>query len=125
MLQRDWTAEEEVGRRRPSAQTQCRPHLYVDVGPVADEQLQAERPVAGGGGEVERGEALLVNLVDVGAALDELVHHHVLPVVAGHVQRGVTVRVGLVYLQTGRGRKGPGVTPRRGSSSTPRCAFRQ
>lgn len=74
-------------------------HLDVDVCTVPHEQLEAEGAVARGGGEVKRGEALLVDLVDVGARLDELVHHHVLAVVAGHVQRRVPVRVRLVYLE--------------------------
>lgn len=43
-------------------------------------------------------EAFLVHLVDVGSAFDELVHHHVLPVVAGHVEGCVAVCVGLVDL---------------------------
>lgn len=47
---------------------------------------------------MERCEALLVHLVDVSSALDELVHHHVLPVVAGHVERCVAVRIGLIDL---------------------------
>lgn len=81
-------------------------HLDVDVCAVPHEQLEAEGAVARGGGEVQRGEALLVHLVDVGARLDELVHHHVLPVVASHVQRCVSVCVRLVYLQMcGRGQE--------------------
>ena len=80
-------------------------HLDVDVGAVAHQQLQAEGAVARGGGEVQRGEALLVHLVHVGARLDELVHNHVLPVVAGHVQRRVPIRVRLIYLQRERERE--------------------
>lgn len=49
---------------------------------------------------MERCEALLVHLVDVGSALDELVHHHVLPVVAGHVEGGVAIRIGLIDLDS-------------------------
>lgn len=47
---------------------------------------------------MQRCEAFLVDLVNVGPALDELVHHHVLPVVAGHVEGCVAVCVGLVDL---------------------------
>lgn len=43
-------------------------------------------------------EAFLVHLVNVGSAFDELVHHHVLPVVAGHVEGCIAVCVGLVDL---------------------------
>lgn len=45
------------------------------------------------------------HLVDVGAGLDELAHHHVLSVVAGQVERGVAVGVDLVELGPGRERK--------------------
>lgn len=68
-------------------------HLDVDVGSVAHQELQTERPVAGGGSEVERGEAFLVHLVDIGPALYELVHHHVLPIVAGNVEGRVPICV--------------------------------
>lgn len=47
---------------------------------------------------MQRRKALLVHLVDVGSAFDELVHHHVLPVVAGHVEGRVAICVGLVDL---------------------------
>lgn len=77
------------------------PYLDVDVGAVADEQLQAERPVARGCREVQRREALLVHLVDVGPRVDELADDHVLPVVAGHMQRRVAVCVRLVDLEQG------------------------
>lgn len=42
--------------------------------------------------------AFLIHLVNVGSAFNELVHHHVLPVVAGHVEGCVAVCVGLVDL---------------------------
>lgn len=42
--------------------------------------------------------AFLVHLVNVGSTFDELVHHHVLPVVAGHMEGCVAVCVGLVDL---------------------------
>lgn len=47
---------------------------------------------------MQRCEAFLVDLVNVGSAFNELVHHHVLPVVAGHVEGCVAVCVGLVDL---------------------------
>lgn len=47
---------------------------------------------------MQRREAFLVDLVNVGSAFNELVHHHVLPVVAGHVEGCVAVCVGLVDL---------------------------
>lgn len=50
------------------------------------------------GGEMEGCEALLVYLVDVSSALDELVHHDVLTVVTGHVEGRVAIRIGLIDL---------------------------
>lgn len=43
-------------------------------------------------------EALLVYLVDVSSALDELVHHDVLTVVTGYVEGRVAIRIGLIDL---------------------------
>lgn len=47
---------------------------------------------------MQRCEAFLVHLVNVGSTFDQLVHHHVLPVIAGHVEGRVAVRVGLIDL---------------------------
>lgn len=47
---------------------------------------------------MKRCEALFVHVVDVSAALNELVHHHILPVVAGHVQGRVAISIGLIDL---------------------------
>jgi len=47
---------------------------------------------------MERCEALLVHLVYVGATLNELIHHHILPVVARHVEGCVAIRIGLIDL---------------------------
>lgn len=54
--------------------------------------------MAGSGSKMQWCKAFLVHLVNVGATFDELVYHHVLPVVAGHVKRCVAVCVGLVDL---------------------------
>lgn len=54
-------------------------------------------------------EALLVYLVDVSSALNELIHHHVLPVVAGHMEGRVAIRVGLIDLDT-QGKQGVVIT---------------
>lgn len=72
--------------------------LNVDVGPIAHQQLQAEGAVARRGREVKRSEAFIVHPVDLGTTLDELIHHHVLAVVAGHVERRVAISVGLIDL---------------------------
>lgn len=73
--------------------------LDVDVGAVPYEQLETERTVPRGSREVQRRETLLVHLVDVGPTFYQLVHHDILPIIAGHVQRSVPVRVRLVDLQ--------------------------
>lgn len=79
-------------------------YLYVDVGPVVDQELQAERPVCGGGSKVQRGEALVVGLADVGAVIDQLADDSVLTVETGHVERRVPKRIGLIYLLSERTR---------------------
>lgn len=45
-------------------------------------------------------EALLVYLVNVSTALNELVDHHILPVVTGHMEGSVAIRIGLIDLDT-------------------------
>lgn len=52
-------------------------------------------------GKMEWCEALLVYLVDVSSAFNELVDHHILPVVTGHMEGCVTIRIGLIDLDTG------------------------
>ncbi len=52
----------------------------------------------GGGGEVQRGEALVVGLADVGAVIDQLADDGVLTVKTGQVERRVPKPIGLIYL---------------------------
>lgn len=54
---------------------------------------------------MERCEALLVHLVNVNSALNEFVHHDILPVVAGHVEGCVAIRIGLIDLDAEINRK--------------------
>lgn len=54
--------------------------------------------MAGRGSKMQWCEAFLVQLVDVGSAFNQFVHHHVLPIVAGHVEGCVAVRIGLIDL---------------------------
>lgn len=54
---------------------------------------------------MERCEALLVHLVNVSSALNEFVHHDILPVVAGHVEGCVAIRIGLIDLDAEINRK--------------------
>lgn len=86
---------------RPDVSRRVRSYLRVDVRPVVHQELQAERSVRGGGGEVQRREALVVGLPDVGAVVDQLADDGVLAVVAGHVERRVPERVALVDLLPG------------------------
>ena len=52
----------------------------------------------GGGGEVQRSEAFVVGLADVGAVIDQFADDGVLTVKAGNVERRVPESIGLVYL---------------------------
>lgn len=50
--------------------------------------------------KVQRGEATVVGLVHVSTVVDELVHDSVLAVVAGNVQRCVSVDIDFINLQS-------------------------
>lgn len=92
-------------------------YLHIDMSPIADQQLQTKRPLGGGGGKVQRGEALVVGLADVGAALNQLADGGVLTVETGQVERRVPKGVGVVRLLVGRGTR-----PRRGQSDSSPCS---
>lgn len=77
-------------------------YLHVNVRPIADQQLQTRRPLRGGGSEVQRGEALVVGLADISAAVNQLTDGGVLAVEAGQVQRRVPKGVGVVRLSGGK-----------------------
>lgn len=100
-------------------------YLYVDVSTIVDQKLQAQRSVGGGSGEVQRSEALIVGLADIGAVVDELADDSVLTVKTRHVQRCVPKPVGLVDLLPRRDNKVIPMswrtrTSERGSSPPPR-----
>lgn len=73
-------------------------YLYVDIGPVVDQELQTERSMCGGGSKVQWGEALVVRLAHVGAVIDQLADDGVLTVKTGQVERRVPKCIGLIYL---------------------------
>lgn len=73
-------------------------YLHVDISPVVDQELQTESSVCGGGGEVQRGEALVVGLADVGTVIDQLTDDVVLTVKTGQMERRVPKCVGLINL---------------------------
>lgn len=76
----------------------CLSYLHVDVGPVVDQELQTERSVCGGCSKMQRSEALVVGLADVGAAVDQLAGDRVLAVKAGQVEGRVPKCVGFINL---------------------------
>ena len=75
------------------------PYLLVDVCPVVDQQLQAEGAVGGDGGQVQRGEAAAVGLVDVGPVVHQLRGNRLLAHVACHMQGCVAEAIGLINLK--------------------------
>lgn len=77
-------------------------YLYVDVSTVVDQELQTERALGGGSSEVERGEALVVGLADVGAVVDQLADDSILTVKTGHVEGRVPEGIGLINLLPNR-----------------------
>lgn len=73
-------------------------YLHVDVGAVINKHLEAECAAGGGGSQMHGRVALVVGLVDVGAAVHQLRGGRVLPRVAGQVQRRVPRHVGFISL---------------------------
>lgn len=74
------------------------PDLKVDIGPIVHEELQAQGPIGGDGSKVQRGEALLVRLIDVGAVIDQLVGHGILAHITGNVKCSVTEGIWFIDL---------------------------
>lgn len=74
-------------------------YLLVDICPIVDQQLQTEGTVGGDGGQVQRGVATLVGLVDVRPVVDQLGSHRLLPHVARHMERSVSEAIGLIDLR--------------------------
>lgn len=73
-------------------------YLLVDICPIVDQQLQTEGTVGGDGGQVQRGVATLVGLVDVSAVVDQLGSHCLLAHVARHMEGSVSKSIGLINL---------------------------
>lgn len=73
-------------------------YLVVDISPIIDQKLQAERAVGGYGSHVQWREALVIRLVDIGSCVHQLNSHSILAQVAGDVQSCVSKSVGLVDL---------------------------
>lgn len=78
----------------------CLSYLHVDVGPVVDQELQTERSVCGSCSKVQRSEALVVRLADVGAPVNQLAGDQVLAVKAGQVEGRVPKGVGFINLRS-------------------------
>ncbi|GCC39609.1 hypothetical protein chiPu_0023470, partial [Chiloscyllium punctatum] len=62
-------------------------------------ELETQRTVGGDGSKVQRGEAMLVRLVDVGTGVHQLVGNRVLSSVTGDVEGSVPVGVRLIDLR--------------------------
>lgn len=58
-------------------------HLYVDISPVIDQELQTECSMRRSRGKVQWGEAFVVGLADVGAAVDQLADNSILAIKTG------------------------------------------
>lgn len=80
-------------------------HLDIDISPVAHQKLQTEGAMAWRSSEVERCKALFVHLIDESSTLDELIHNHILPVVARHVEGRVSICIGFIDLNSQKTRK--------------------
>lgn len=96
--------DEGLGASEPSVnrshveRTLSIPTLYIDIGPIVDQELQAERSVCGGSSKVQRGEAFVVGLADIGPIINQLTDNSVLTIETGHVERRVSKCIGLIYL---------------------------
>lgn len=77
-------------------------YLHIDVSPIVDKKLQAERSMCRGRGKVQWGESLVVWLADIGTVVDQLTHYSVLTIKTGHMERCVSKRVGFIDLRTGK-----------------------
>lgn len=58
-------------------------HLYVDICPVVDQELQTECSVRRSCGKVQWGEAFVVGLADVCATVDQLADNSILAIKTG------------------------------------------
>ena len=83
--------------------------LDVGVGPCLNEQLHTQCAVVGEGCVVERRLPLVVEGVEANVVLEQDVHHHVVPVAAGHVEGCATKGVDDISLGRGRGGEWSGV----------------
>lgn len=86
--------------RTPRGKWQPHPfrHLVVDIGPIIDQELQAEGAIGGDCCHVQRREALVIRLVDIGSCIHQLNSHGILAQVAGDVQSCVSKSIGLIDL---------------------------
>lgn len=59
--------------------------LHVDVSPIVDQQLQTEGAVGGHSSQVQGAEASLVGLINVSAAVNQLICDCFLPHITGYM----------------------------------------
>ena len=87
--------------------------LHVGVGPSFHQQLHTEGTMVREGSIVQGCLSLVVERVEAHLVLEEDVHHHILTVVAGHMERGAAIGIHSIRLG-GRGGKGEGKRKRGG-----------
>lgn len=86
--------------RTSRARLQLHPfrYLVIDISPVIDQQLQAESAIGRDCSHMQRREALVIRLVDIGSCIHQLNSHSILAQVAGDVQSCVSKSIGLIDL---------------------------
>jgi len=73
-------------------------YLLVDICPIVDQQLQTEGTIGGDSGQVQRGVAALVGLVNISSMVHQLGSHSLLSHVASHMERSISKAIGLINL---------------------------
>lgn len=114
------SAPPEPGSDAHRSQTHPFRHLVVDISPVIDQQLQAERAIGGDCSHMQWCEALVIRLVDIGSCIHQLNSHRILAQVAGDVQSCVSKSIGLINLdfQGGQERGKEGISLNKVEAST-------
>ena len=82
--------------------------LHVGVGPSFHQQLHTEGTMVREGSIVQGCLSLVVERVEAHLVLEEDVHHHILTVVAGHMERGAAIGIHSIRLRRKRREGGGG-----------------
>lgn len=73
--------------------------LHVGVRPSFHQQLHTEGTMVGEGSIVEGCLSLVVERVEPDLVLEEDVHHHILAIVAGHMEGGTAIGIHSIRLR--------------------------